>query len=82
MSKWTATVGAMIAKHARPATLKDGVLWVEVDHPIWRTELHHRKFQILAGLNGGDAREKWVIKDLYLIEPRRGRETFPPQLNR
>jgi hypothetical protein len=48
---WERTVGSQIAKHARALKVENGVLWVEVDHSVWRTELHHRKRQILERLN-------------------------------
>lgn len=49
--RWDTAVGPVIAKHARAVRIQDGVLWVEVDHPIWRQELHLRRRQILENLN-------------------------------
>jgi predicted nucleic acid-binding Zn ribbon protein len=66
---WEKTVGPQIANHARALKVEDGVLWVEVDHSVWRTELHHRKRQILERLN--EASGKASITDLFLIEPKR-----------
>lgn len=51
LGRWEAAVGATINKHSRAIKVQDSVLWVEVDHPIWKTELHHRKRQILDILN-------------------------------
>lgn len=51
LDRWEVAVGAIIAKHSRAIRVKDGVLFVEVDHPIWRSELHHRKHQIMTILN-------------------------------
>ena len=51
LSRWEKAVGPAIAKHAQAIQVKDGVLWVEVDHPVWKSELHHRKRQILERLN-------------------------------
>ncbi len=51
LSRWEECVGAAIAKHARAVRVQDEVLFVEVDHPIWKSELHHRKQQILELLN-------------------------------
>ncbi|MGE0615164.1 MAG: DUF721 domain-containing protein [Bacteriovoracia bacterium] len=51
LARWEEAVGPQIAKHSRAVSVKNGVLWVEVDHPIWRSELHHRKAQILEMLN-------------------------------
>jgi len=66
---WEKTVGPQIANHARALKVEAGVLWVEVDHSVWRTELHHRKRQILEKLNEGAL--KAPITDLFLIEPKR-----------
>ena len=71
---WEKTVGPQIAKHARALKVESGVLWVEVDHSVWRTELHLRKRQILEKLNqasGDPTSGKEPLKDLFLIEPKR-----------
>jgi len=38
---WTDVVGADVAVHARLVSLRDGVLLVAVDHPIWATQLRY-----------------------------------------
>ena len=53
VGRWEMAVGPQIAKHTSAVRVEDGVLWVEVDHPIWKSELHHRKHQILQILNEG-----------------------------
>ena len=73
VGRWDATVGAIIAKHARAFRVQDGVLWVEVDHSIWRSELHHRKHQILDALNAGiptESAEK-PLTDILFLDPRK-----------
>ena len=67
VSRWEEAVGAQIAKHARAVRVQDGILWIEVDHPIWKTELHYRKRQILDRLNT----KSDSVKDLLLIEGKR-----------
>ena len=52
LGKWELAVGAIIAKHAQPIRVQDSILWVEVKHPIWRSELHYKKQQVLDILNG------------------------------
>jgi predicted nucleic acid-binding Zn ribbon protein len=82
LGRWPLAVGPQIAKHTRALRVEKGVLWIEVDHPIWKSELHHRKRQVLELLNQGrpnannsakpilgPARE--VISDLFLVDPRR-----------
>jgi predicted nucleic acid-binding Zn ribbon protein len=67
---WERAVGPQIARHARALKVDQGTLWVEVDHAVWKTELHHRKRQILEKLNEG-AGNAQPIRDLFLIEPKR-----------
>jgi predicted nucleic acid-binding Zn ribbon protein len=64
-----------MARHTRTIRVQDAVLWVEVDHPIWKSELHHRKRQILDRLNAIDETKpasppREIIKDLLLLDPR------------
>lgn len=71
VSQWEAAVGPQIAKHSRVFKVENGVLFVEVDHPAWRSELHHRKLQILERLNAVNEGEGTaVIQDLFFMEPR------------
>lgn len=43
---WPNLVGADIAQHAQPVSLRNGMLIVAVDHPIWLQELsrYHKSF--------------------------------------
>jgi hypothetical protein len=79
LARWEKAVGPAIAKRARAIRVHESVLWVEVDHPIWKSELHHRKRQILDLLNGATPGTpnkpslppaKQVISDLLFVEPR------------
>lgn len=36
---WPQIVGADIARHAQPVSLRNGLLVVAVDHPVWLQEL-------------------------------------------
>jgi len=68
LTNWEQAVGATISKHARAVKVVDGVLFVEVDHPIWKTELHHRKRQILEALNNT---KSLAITDIQFFDLRR-----------
>jgi predicted nucleic acid-binding Zn ribbon protein len=67
LSRWEGVVGPQIAKHSRAIRIQDSVLWIEVDHPIWKTELHYRKRQILDLLNKHGAE---TVSDLLLLDGR------------
>jgi predicted nucleic acid-binding Zn ribbon protein len=44
--RWTDVVGAAIAAHAQPRTLKKGTLVIAVDDPAWASELRFRSDEI------------------------------------
>lgn len=77
LGRWNLAVGELIAKHSKAIRVKDSVLWVEVDHPIWRAELHYRKQQILDILNNkasltnrSSSAQSEVLKDIFYLDPR------------
>ena len=47
-SRWAEVVGPAIAGHARPASLRGGVLVVAVDEPAWGSELRYLAPQLLS----------------------------------
>ena len=47
-SGWEQLVGPDIAGHARPGTLRDGVLVLAVDHPAWATQLRFMTGELLG----------------------------------
>ena len=60
-SRWEEVVGPDIAAHARPVSLRDGVLTLSVDHPAWATQLRYMTADLLtrleAATTGSDVRE-------------------------
>src|ERR1700761_7619447 len=77
LGRWEVAVGDLIAKHSRAIRVQSSVLWVEVEHPIWRSELHYRKQQILDILNGktpcaqkGLSAPTEILKDIHYIDPK------------
>ena len=50
MAAWPAVVGAAIAAHVRPRRLHDGELLVEVDAPIWTTQLRYLEEDLIRRL--------------------------------
>jgi predicted nucleic acid-binding Zn ribbon protein len=47
-SGWEAIVGPDIAVHAKPQSLKKGVLVLAVDHPAWATQLRYMTADLLT----------------------------------
>ncbi|MEK6706605.1 MAG: DUF721 domain-containing protein [Bdellovibrionota bacterium] len=76
LGRWELAVGSSIAKHTRAFRVQDSVLWVEVDNPIWKAELHYRKRQILEKLNesGNEASSQPLpktLKDILFLDRRK-----------
>ena len=67
MGRWETAVGPGIARHTRAIRVENAVLWVEVDHPVWKTELHYRKHQILGILNQNATAR--TLEDILFLEP-------------
>ena len=80
LSRWDTAVGPAIAKHSRAVRIQDAVIWVEVDNPIWKSELHHRKRQILDILNKpksgaiapleNSGKPEQAIVDIFFVDAR------------
>jgi predicted nucleic acid-binding Zn ribbon protein len=47
-ARWTEVVGDDVAAHARLVSVRDGVLTVAVDDPIWATPLRYLETAIVA----------------------------------
>ena len=72
LAQWEKAVGPGIAKHAKALRVEEGVLWVEVDHPLWKAEIHNRRGQILEKLkNLADAPKEVTITDIRCMDTRR-----------
>ncbi|PLX73328.1 MAG: DUF721 domain-containing protein [Desulfuromonas sp.] len=67
---WESVVGPQIAAHTRPLKIRDGVIEVCVDQPVWMQQLQLMKPQILGKLNAalGEA----PLRDIFL---KRGKVT-------
>jgi predicted nucleic acid-binding Zn ribbon protein len=48
--RWPELVGPAIASHARPLSLKEGVLTIGVDQPGWATQLRYLEATLLTQL--------------------------------
>ena len=70
LDRWSEAVGPQIAKRTRALYVRESQLWVEVDHPAWKNELHFRKKQILEKLNAKLPNNE-TLKNLVFVEPTR-----------
>jgi len=48
VARWPEMVGEVVAEHAQPRSLRDGVLTVAVDAPAWATQLRYLEAELLA----------------------------------
>jgi len=49
-ASWEEMVGASVAQHTRPRSLREGTLVVTVDEPAWATQLRWLEADLLARL--------------------------------
>jgi hypothetical protein len=49
---WVDVVGADVAAHARLVSVRDGVLTVSVDDPIWATQLRYLETTVIERATG------------------------------
>lgn len=65
--QWATVVGEQIAEHAKPSTLRDGVLTVEAESTAWATQLRLVQSQLLAKIAAavGDG----VVTSLKIVGP-------------
>ena len=82
VSRWEKAVGPIIAKNSQAVCVKNGILWVEVTHSIWRAELHFRKNQILEILNGQAESAEGVIRDIFFLDRRQTARPAPGVFNK
>ncbi len=48
---WEEIVGAQLAGHARPRSLRDGVLVVAVEDPAWATQLRFLEAELVGRIS-------------------------------
>src|SRR5438132_440082 len=51
LAKWHDAVGEAVAAHVRPVAIRDDVLVVDVDQPIWHTQLGFLEADLLGRVN-------------------------------
>jgi predicted nucleic acid-binding Zn ribbon protein len=59
---WEEIVGEGLANHATPVRIDDRILYVEVDDPVWLTQVRYMKLDILAKISVRI--KKGIFKDI------------------
>lgn len=72
---WPSLVGETIGKQAEAVRVQDRVLWLAIKHPVWKSELLHRKAELLKRLNDNiqklmefSGEEHPYLKDLAFMD--------------
>lgn len=72
---WPELVGETISRHAQAIRVQERVLWLAVEHPVWKSELTLRKSELLKKLNVGiknqmefSGQEHPFLKDIAFVE--------------
>lgn len=78
-SGWTDLVGAEIAAHAQPRSLREGVLTVDVDQPAWAAQLRYLATDLVTRIAGftGSSEVSEIQFRVARPELRGGREKSP-----
>jgi len=61
--EWENIVNKNIANHSQPVFIKNKVLYIEVDSPIWSNELVFLKEKIIDKING--YYNKKIVTDIF-----------------
>lgn len=59
---WEKIAGEGLANHAKPVRIDNRVLYVEVDDPIWLSQVRYMKLDIMAKI--GVTIKKGIFKDI------------------
>jgi predicted nucleic acid-binding Zn ribbon protein len=70
VERWPDVVGTTVAAHARPRSIRDGVLTVAVDAPPWATQLRYLENDIRVRLREISGRDT-VTTVRIVVEPPR-----------
>ncbi len=75
---WVGLLGPVISSHTYPSDLRDGILFLLVDSPVWMQQLSFLKVEMLEKLSGYgiadimlrlgrvERRDRTVVKKLYV----------------
>jgi predicted nucleic acid-binding Zn ribbon protein len=61
-SMWEELVGGKVAEHTKPSRISNGIMYVQVDDPVWLTQIKYMKMGILSKIE--TRIKKGVLKDI------------------
>ncbi len=83
---WPEGVGESIAKHSKAVQIKGTILFVSVEKPVWRQELHSNKALVLEKLNrclrerlGAPRSGTLWISDIFFLGPQGASSSTGPK---
>lgn len=62
--RWPEVAGAQLMHHGRPAGLREGTLFVEVESAVWMHRFSYHKWEIVKRINGLLGHD--LVSDLFL----------------
>jgi predicted nucleic acid-binding Zn ribbon protein len=76
-TRWDDLVGADVAAHATPRSLRDGTLTISVDHPAWATSLRILSADLIRRITEGVGADA-VVEIVVTVEGSRPRNSRKP----
>lgn len=64
LSQWAELMGEAVAKRTEALSIRQHVLYIDLNSSVMRDELHQSKTEIIAKINGAAGME--LIKDIFL----------------
>lgn len=66
--RWEEIVGEKVALHAKPVRTANRILYVEVDDPMWRTQLKYMRDEIMNRIN--EVIKEGAVRDVrFFVRP-------------
>lgn len=64
-SRWPEIAGPRMMEHGRPHGIRDNVLYIEADSPVWMHRFAYRKWAIIRRINKMAGHE--LVSDIFLV---------------
>ena len=64
-SRWPEIAGPRLFEHGRPHGIRDNVLFIEADSPVWMHKFAYRKWDLIRRINNIAGHE--LISDIFLV---------------